>query len=242
MKRVKQKITNVFNFSRSSSETLTLGLRIVIGFIVTILTIGMFLRIGENVLNKEAVNFDSTVTQLVYSLRGPTLTKMMNDVSFLGGEAFLGFAIILTIIFLFKKYKRDAFIFTFILLFGLGLNFSLKYFFQRPRPNLFPLVLETSYSFPSGHAMNSFIFYTCLSFFIFRKMQSRKIKIALIGISTLLIILIGISRIYLGVHYPSDVLAGYTAGLFWFVLVLLFERTLIFFRLFKEYEKNKISI
>jgi undecaprenyl-diphosphatase len=61
----------------------------------------------------------------------------------------------------------------------------------------------------------------------------------MIVFSAILVLLIGISRIYLGVHYPSDVLAGYVAGLGWFVLVLVFEKTLLFLRMFRTYESNK---
>jgi undecaprenyl-diphosphatase len=130
------------------------------------------------------------------------------------------------------KKRKDALVFSFTLFFGIGLNLLLKDMFHRPRPHLMPLVHETSYSFPSGHAMNSFIFYTCLSFFVFRKLKNRQLGISLITVSGVLLLLIGISRIYLGAHYPSDVLAGYMAGLCWFVVVFLFEKTLIFLRFF----------
>lgn len=239
MKRITQKLIHILDFSRSSQIAFTLFGEIILGIFLTVSMLGFFLKLGEDVLDKEIISFDSAITHFVYSFRQPLLSSIMNILSFLGGEIFLTTAIIIIILFLLKKHKKDALIFSFILFFGIGLNFLLKNLFQRPRPLFLPLVHETSYSFPSGHSMNSFIFYTCLSFFIFRKLKNRQLKIVLISSSGLLIFLIGVSRIYLGAHYPSDVLAGYIGGLGWFVAVLLFEKTLIFFRLFKEYELKK---
>jgi undecaprenyl-diphosphatase len=121
------------------------------------------------------------------------------------------------------------------LFFGIALNFLLKSMFQRPRPTFLPLVQENFYSFPSGHAMNSFIFYTSLSFFIFRRIRNKYLRIGLIFLSMMFILLIGISRVYLGAHYASDVVAGYVTGFLWFVLVLFFEKSLVFLKLFKRY-------
>lgn len=115
--------------------------------------------------------------------------------------------------------------FTFILAFSAGLNEILKHLFVRPRPQFMPLINEPSYSFPSGHSMNSFVFYTCLAYFIFSRVDNRTYRRLLYFLSAAIILLIGISRIYLGAHYPSDVLAGYAAGALWFFVVTLFEKT-----------------
>lgn len=239
MEIVKRKVINIILFSKSSKATLALGIEILLGIATIIVSLSILFRLAHNVLNKEVISFDTSVTDFVYSFRSPFMTDIMSTITFLGGDIFLAIAIIITILLLLRKHKKDALIFSFILFFGTALNLLLKSLFARPRPELMPLVRETSYSFPSGHAMNSFVFYMALSYFIFRNTGNRKLGVLLTVLSCLLVFLIGISRIYLGVHYPSDVVAGYFAGLFWFAIVLLFEKTLIFLRLFKNYEVNK---
>lgn len=93
-------------------------------------------------------------------------------------------------------------------MFGL-LNQILKNIVQRPRPTEFRMIDESGYSFPSGHSMASAAFYGFLIYLVYKKVKNKKLKITIITLLSLLIILIGISRIYLGVHYTSDVLAGF---------------------------------
>ena len=96
------------------------------------------------------------------------------------------------------------------------LNQLLKGLFERPRPYFeHPLLVETSYSFPSGHAMESFVVYGMLAYFAVLALRSWKARVAVVFGAALLVVLIGFSRMYLGVHYFSDVLAGYAAGGVW---------------------------
>lgn len=237
---MQKKISKLYYFSKSSYRAFILVGEIFIGFFITLAALYLFIDIAENIVRNEAISIDILVTHIVFPFRNPVLTDVMHTITFFGGQDFIGFAIIATIFFLLLKgYKKDALIFSFILFFGIALNLLLKILFQRPRPTLLPLAEESTYSFPSGHAMNSFIFFTCLSFFIFRKMKNTKLKISLIVLSIFIIGLIGLSRIYLGVHFFSDVVAGYLAGLCWFVLVLLFDKTLLFLNLFKRFEFEK---
>lgn len=82
------------------------------------------------------------------------------------------------------------------------------------------------------------IFYATLSYLFFRLTRKKTLSMVLAVVALFLILLIGVSRIYLGVHYPSDVLAGYVAGLFWFATVIALERTIVFFKLFKQSEEK----
>jgi membrane-associated phospholipid phosphatase len=96
------------------------------------------------------------------------------------------------------------------------LNQLLKGLFERPRPYFeHPLLVETSYSFPSGHAMESFVVYGMLAYFAVLALRSWKARVGVVFGAALLVVLIGLSRMYLGVHYFSDVLAGYAAGGVW---------------------------
>jgi undecaprenyl-diphosphatase len=113
---------------------------------------------------------------------------------------------------------------------GVILNELLKHLFERARPETFRIVEATGYSFPSGHAMVSLCFYGMIAFLIARTIPLWRWRMVVLSSAGLFILLIGISRIYLGVHYPSDVLAGYTAGGTWLAfsisLVMWWERKL----------------
>ncbi|HSX19485.1 MAG TPA: phosphatase PAP2 family protein [Candidatus Saccharimonadales bacterium] len=234
-----RKIKNIFDFTRSSGTTKILTLEIALGGLITFSTLLLFAKIADRILDRDTIALDNTIIQVIYSLRNPALTAAMKIITFFGGEIFLAAAILTTILIIIRKHKGDAFIFSFILFSGVVLNIFLKDVFQRPRPDLSPLIHESSYSFPSGHSINSFIFYTALSYFIFRKVKNKKLSYLLIAASTILILLIGLSRVYLGVHYPSDVVAGYAEGVIWFASILVFEKALIFFRLMRQYETQK---
>ncbi|PIZ43905.1 phosphatase PAP2 family protein [candidate division WWE3 bacterium CG_4_10_14_0_2_um_filter_42_8] len=129
----------------------------------------------------------------------------------------------------------------FTLLTGVTLNLLLKLIFRVPRPDISPLEIATIYSFPSGHAMNSTVFYGSVAFLLFHFTRHKKLAVVVTILASVLILLVGASRIYLGVHYPSDVLASYLVGLLWLLICILFERTVRFYRLFERYEKKPES-
>lgn len=237
---MKKKITHFLGFSFSSRVNFFLFLQITAGLTFALLSIVFFLKLTHEVLENDTLPLDTFINHLAVEMRHPLLTPIMTFITSMGGEIFIGTAVIITILtLLYKNHRKDALVFTFILTSGIGLNLLLKSTFQRARPDIMPLFIEPTFSFPSGHAMNSFIFYACLSYFVFLKMKNKRLSYMLISTSILLVMLIGISRIYLGVHFITDVMAGFAAGLFWFVIVLLFEKSVKFFRLFKAYELEK---
>lgn len=235
----KSKFNKFRGFLEKSKITMSLVAQIVAGIVIVAISLSLIFRITHLILKNQILTFDVTIRDYIYLFRDPIITELMRGITFLGSAPFLGAATIATVVFLFKSRKKDALVFAFILSFGVFLNIALKYVFQRPRPDFLPLANESSYSLPSGHSMNSFVFYTCISFFIFRRLKNKSLKIFLMGASILLILLVGVSRIYLGVHYPSDVLAGFLTGLLWFVIVLIFEKTVLFFKLLSVYEGKK---
>jgi undecaprenyl-diphosphatase len=110
---------------------------------------------------------------------------------------------------------------------GILLNDALKGLFARPRPDLALRLTDVrSLSFPSGHAMQSAIIYLTLATFLARAVQARALKAYFVAFAFLLSFLVGFSRVYLGVHYPSDVLAGWCAGLAWALVCWTLERHL----------------
>jgi undecaprenyl-diphosphatase len=221
--------------SQPAKGSLVFITELFIGTMVIMASLFLFSYLGSHVIDKQVFWFDISIFRLLYPLRNPLLTNSMFGITFLGSGTFLTIAAVGVIGYLYwKNHKRTSLTFLFLLLSGTELNFLLKNIFHRARPEFYPLVNEPSYSFPSGHAMNSFIFYTALSFFIFNRLQNKRLKPVLILISAILILLIGLSRIYLGAHYPSDVLAGFIAGLLWFAVIVVFEKTLVFLELFKK--------
>ena len=101
-----------------------------------------------------------------------------------------------------------------------GLNLILKSLLQRPRPTEFRIINETGYSFPSGHSMISMAFYGFIIYLIYEKVKNKYIKWTSITLLSILIVMIGFSRIYLGVHYVSDVLAGFLFSIAYLIVYI----------------------
>ncbi|TLM99937.1 phosphatase PAP2 family protein, partial [bacterium] len=132
-----------------------------------------------------------------------------------------------------RRHFWDTLLVPVVLAGSIFLNEALKLLFHRQRPGLPHLVEVTGLSFPSGHAMVSFSFYGLLIYLVWLNFSGRVIKLLITVILGFLILAIGISRIYLGVHYPSDVLAGFSAGSFWLVACILSLRGIRYHRFMK---------
>ena len=167
--------------------------------------------------------FDMTIYNMLISNMNESLTNFFKMITFLGGtsgiSAFCLLALIIGIIL--KKGKMGFLIFGCTLVNWI-LNEVLKNIIQRPRPEILRLIPETSYSFPSGHTLASFSVCGILIYLILRSGLNRTIKIILTVFLTVFPILVGASRIYLGVHYASDVLGGIL-----FALILLLMEIII---------------
>ena len=151
-------------------------------------------------------------------LRGPDwLEGAVRDVTALGGSVVLILFTTAVAVFLGVRRQRHALVLVLVAsLGGLLLANGLKMAFQRPRPDLVPhLARVDSTSFPSGHAVSSAVVYLTLGALLSQLVQERKLKVYFLGVACFLTFLVGVSRVVLGVHYPSDVLAGWSAGLAW---------------------------
>lgn len=186
-------------------------------WIILFLGIILFLAIVEDVFDQEIRKVDMLGYQLVSTfLISDLITPFAKLITNLGGAITL---LSITIILLLGlKNKKIGLLVALNLLISTGLNLLLKNIVQRPRPNEFRLIDENGYSFPSGHSMVSMAFYGFLIYLIYKFVKSKRLKWALIIILSALIITIGISRIYLGVHYTSDVLAGFTISVSYLVI------------------------
>jgi len=163
---------------------------------------------------------DGTIYNLIANLINSNTTAIMMFISHLGSAVTL---ITLTIAFIvILKNKRDPKYITINLALIFLLNRILKFIIARPRPEILRLVVEDGYSFPSGHSMVSMGFYGFLIHLIYKNIEDKKIKYPLIVFLSLLILFIGISRIYLGVHYFTDVIGGFIIAIIYLILFIKF--------------------
>lgn len=194
---------------------------ILAGLMLSFFSLNMFFELSEDLMEQERFQFDQVIIQYVSNIRTGTITEVMKFITFLGGKTILTLLLIGSLIWLIVKRKNYwGAIFYIIAVAGGGLlNLGLKHWFGRIRPEN-SLIVEQGFSYPSGHAMGSLIYYGFLGYLLVRSQRGKSIKVSLSMAFIALILLIGFSRIYLGVHYPSDVLAGFSAGTVWLLLCI----------------------
>ena len=192
-------------------------------FIILLISLVLFLFLAEDVFNKDIVRCDIIGYSIIKSFINSSKTQVMKVITWFGSATCL---ILLTIIlFIVLKNKITGFLIAINLVIVTILNQLLKFVLQRPRPDDYRLIDESGYSFPSGHSMISMAFYGYLIYLIYKSKFNKYVKIILITIFVFLILFIGISRIYLGVHYTSDVIAG---------ILLSISYLIVFIKLFKN--------
>ena len=164
---------------------------------------------------------DISTLNLVEQIRSPFLTAFFKAVTFTGEWYFvLGILVLISLFFIIKKMARsrlDSCFLWLITIGGLGTAFVLKEIFHRSRP-VGALVAETSSSFPSAHSVISVAFYAFVFYLLARKTKNNFSKYLSISALFIFPLLLGFSRLYLGVHYLSDILAGYAIGDVWFLI------------------------
>ena len=192
-----------------------------------------FLALTEDVFNKEIMQGDIIGYKMISTfLISDFVTPIAKFITNFGGVIFLSIATI-ALLLLIKNKKIGLSIFSNIVIITI-LNQLLKRILRRPRPTEFRIVEETGYSFPSGHSMVSMAFYGYLIYLIYRYIKNKYIKWLLIVLLSILICLIGISRIYLGVHYTSDVLGGFLLSISYLVVYISLIKNLKIKNITKE--------
>lgn len=178
---------------------------IIAGFAVLI-----FVWLAFAMVNGQTAGFDASVRSDLHSIATPSLTRAMLGFTFVGTNGFLAVVGAVFVWWLIRNRRFRDVIWFIALQISANLALQiLKFAFHRPRPEpFFGLSIPESYSFPSGHALMSTVFYLSLAILVTRNLA---VRVA----AAVLALFIGFSRAYLGVHYPTDVLAGFAAGVFW---------------------------
>ena len=184
----------------------------------------VFLALAGEVVEGETLAFDKKIVlafrkadNLAVPIGPAWMTDVLLDLTALGGPIVLGLVVLSVVGFLVLQTRYWTGFFVFVTAAtGEAVSYAMKTVFSRPRPSVVPHLREAfSSSFPSGHAMESAIIYLTLGAMLMRIAEGRLTKIYCCGMAMFLTFLVGVSRVWLGVHYPTDVLAGWTVGLFW---------------------------
>ncbi len=202
-----------------------LSLSLLLGLTAAIATLIFFGWLADEVLEGETRHFDEATRAAVHQLASPLLTTIMRGISFIGSTLALTIGTILVVVrFAMLKWGREAKLFA-ITMIGAGvLNVTLKLTFKRARPvPFFDLTPPETYSFPSGHSLTSACFFGALAAILTARVKSRRVRAIVWVVCTLMFVLIGFSRIYLGVHHTTDVIAGFAAALIWILVVRFVE-------------------
>ena len=194
-----------------------LGIFLVAGLIVAAIGTGIFVTLASEVREGGTQGFDESVIRWMAAHHTPALDAAMVEITALGTGTVVLMIVAVAALFLVLTQHRYSAMLLFASSFGgLVLNGVLKLGFNRPRPSVFvPAVHTVSSSFPSGHAMSAAIVYSTVAYLAARLHRRRWARWLVMTMALLLIALISFSRLYLGVHYPSDVVAGVVIGLAW---------------------------
>ncbi len=176
-----------------------------------------FLALAEDTFNKEIMNGDIIGYKVISEfLISDFVTPVAKFITNFGGAIFL-IVLTITLFIVIRNKKIGISIFSNLVIIT-ALNQLLKRILQRPRPTEYRIIEETGYSFPSGHSMISMAFYGYLIYLIYKYVKNKYVKVGSIVLLSILICAIGISRIYLGVHYTSDVLGGFLIAVSYLVI------------------------
>ena len=210
-------------------------LRILVGAVALLAMVWIIAVLAGKVLSGETRQFDEWVLSSLRraedprQLRGPHwLTLLAQDITALGGPTVLGLTVLAVTgyLFLHGLYRNGLFVFL-ASTGGWVLNSILKQLFSRTRPDVVPHLREVvSSSFPSGHALTSAAVFLTLGALLMRIANGRLAKYYCMAIAMFVTFLVGMSRIFLGVHYPTDVVAGWLIGMSWALLCWMVERVL----------------
>ena len=207
-------------------------LTMLLAFAICVVGVNLFVELSSKVKAELMGNFDQSITDSILAYRSPSLTDYFTFVTDVGDvQGYLVMVVLAGALIYYALKKWKYVVQTVVVLFLATIsNVILKKVFNRSRPEIEHLVSVKTLSYPSGHAMSSIAFYGFLIYLVYKIKMNKALKIALILLLSLLIFSIGTSRVYLGVHYPSDVLGGWIAGAIWVLFFILLFNLIEVFR------------
>jgi undecaprenyl-diphosphatase len=197
----------------------TAAMTVVAGFGGLIASLVVLGSIAEGVRSQEIFALDAWATPFLHGIASPVLDFLMFRLTDLGSSLVLGPIFVVTVGWLLLKQRHGAALFLTVSIGGsLLIQQTMKLFFQRPRPKLDYAQVLPDYSFPSGHTLNAVVFYIALALILW-SVLGRRTGLAALTIAVALALGVGVSRIYLGFHYLTDVVGGLLAGIAWLLVV-----------------------
>jgi undecaprenyl-diphosphatase len=221
MLNLRQRVNRVLRSLRSLDHTEWIPLAVLLA---AALATWAFVELADEVAEGDLAGFDRAVLLLFRNPADPTdplgpawFEDYMRDITALGSLGVLSVVVVAVCAYLWLAGKHAAVAYVLVAVLGaLALSSILKELYDRPRPDLFPRGADVfTASFPSGHSVMSAATYLTLGALLARYQQSKRLRAYLIGVAMLLTLAVGISRLYFGVHWPSDVLAGWSIGAAW---------------------------
>ncbi len=223
-KQVERPVERALSAARKRTNSLTtaLGLVLIIGFVAACITGWLFTELAETVQSGATLAFDDSVLRWMAAHQSALATTAALELTALGtGTVVVMMTVVSGMFLALTGQKRPALLLVAATIGGLALNLVLKLHYHRPRPHIFNWGTNgVSSSFPSGHAMNSVIVYGTIAYLAWRLSDRRWLRALTQLLAVLVIIGICTSRVYLGVHYPSDVLGGAIVGAAWAVFCM----------------------
>jgi undecaprenyl-diphosphatase len=205
-----------------------LGPRLGLGLLAAVIVMVLLAILASEIQEGEVQPFDDAVRTAVYGVASPRATRVLYAITQLGSPLFLiPMTLVVSLVFLHLRRIRGAILLTVTMVGVTILNWLLKIFFQRERPSPFlglDIPTPSSYSFPSGHSLASFCFYGALAALVAARLRSPLLRAAVWSVAAVVILAVGFSRLYLGVHYLTDVVAGFATGFVWVLTVASADR------------------
>ncbi|WP_179376789.1 phosphatase PAP2 family protein [Winogradskyella wichelsiae] len=233
--KVRQLLSRVFKHQNEQLPYIVIS---IVAILIVIGSVNVFIELTQNLKTNALAEFDTIITDYILTYRAPSLTQYFIYITNIGDV--FGYLIVfilsnLAFLMIFKNWKYVIQL-SVVLVLALSSNLILKRIINRSRPELEHLVTVETLSYPSGHAMTAMAFYGFLIYLFYTFRINPILKIGIIILLTFLILSIGISRIYLGVHFPSDIVGGFIAGFIWVILCALIFN---FIRVFRKDPRTK---
>ena len=205
-----------------------LSLSLLVGLAAAIGALIFFSWLTDQVFEGDAVQFDEATRAAVHQLASPLVTAIMRFLSWVGSTIVLTIGTAIVVVwFSTRRWGREAKLFVATMIGAALLNITLKLTFKRARPTpFFDLTPPETYSFPSGHSLASACFFGALAAILTARIKKKRLRTIVWIVCATMFLAIGFSRIYLGVHHTTDVIAGFAAALIWILVVRFVEMQL----------------